>query len=324
MLELVRASNRSLLIVAENVVEAALPGILINHIRRNLCAVAVRGPGQGDSRLNRLEDLAVLTGGRAILSSQGDTLTGVTLDDLGQARKAVIGEDDTTIIGAAGAEPAIRERQSGIRFELEAIRNADGAAGSPKARFDDIEKLEERLRNLSGTLTVVKIGGISDVVIKERLQHAENARNAAAAAGAEGMLPGGGVGLLRCGRALTGLRGDNHAQDYGIDIVRKALEEPLTRISMNAGFEPAEVLFRVRNANSESWGLDARTGVYGDLFDLGVVDPAKVTRLAFQNAVGTAGMLMTAECVVTERPLQDPSFGYTPEWAARTREDPRL
>lgn len=145
---------------------AALPGILINHIRRNLCAVAVRGPGQGDSRLNRLEDLAVLTGGRAILSSQGDTLTGVTLDDLGQAHKAVIGEDDTTIIGAAGAEPAIRERQSGIRFELEAIRNADGAAGSPKARFDDIEKLEERLRNLSGTLTVVKIGGISDVVIK--------------------------------------------------------------------------------------------------------------------------------------------------------------
>jgi chaperonin GroEL len=323
VLELARKQQRSLLIAAEDIAEAALPGILLNHIRGNLHAVAVRSPGHGDNRYERLIDLAVLTGGRAILEAEGSSLATVTPADLGSAAKVTVTEDFTTLVGGGGDAALIEDRAASVRHQIEQRRNADPTRGSPKGALAEMEVLKERLGALIGRVAYVKIGGGSDVEIKERLQRAENAYNSATAAMAEGIVPGGGVALARCTRALDRLRGENIGQDRGIAIVKTALREPISRISANAGYNAAEVFFNVTRSTNPNWCFDARTGEYGDAYELGLIDPVRVTRLAILKAASTAGMLLTTDCVVSDVVPDDPTFGFTPEWAAATREDPR-
>lgn len=324
VLEPVRQQQRSLLIVAEDIAEAALPGILLNHIRGNLHAVAVRSPGHGDKRYERLNDLAILTGGRAILEAEGSSLDRIKLADLGSAEKVTVTEDFTTLVGGAGDAAKIENRRAALKHQIQLQRDADPTKGSPKGALAEMETLKERLAGLLGRVASVKIGGGTDVEIKERLQRAENAYNSVTAAIAEGIVPGGGVALARCSRALDRLSGGNIAQDRGIAIVKAALREPISRISANAGYNSAEVFFNVTRATNPNWCFDARTGEYGDAYEIGVIDPVRVTRLAILKAASTAGMLLTTDCVVSDAVPDDPTFGYTPEWAAATREDPRL
>jgi len=323
VLELARQRQRGLLIVAEDFAEAALPGILLNHIRGNLHAIAVRSPGHGDKRYERLIDLAVMTGGKAILEVEGSSLASVTLDDLGSAAKVTVTEDFTTLVGGGGDPAFIADRIASVRHQIEQRRDADPTRGSPKGALAEMETLKERLGSLIGRVANVKVGGGSDVEIKERLQRAENAYNSAMAAMAEGVVPGGGVALARCTRALDRCRGENISQDRGIAIIKTALREPISRISANAGYNPAEVFFNVTRSTNPDWCFDARTGEYGDAYELGVIDPVRVTRLAVLKAASTASMLLTTDCVVADIKPDDPTFGYTPEWAAATREDPR-
>ena len=323
VLELARTQQRGLLIVAEDFAEAALPGILLNHIRGNLHAIAVRSPGHGDKRYERLNDLAIMTGGRAILEAEGSSLASVTLDDLGSAAKVTVTEDFTTLVGGGGDPTLMADRIAGLRHQIEERLDADPTKGSPKGALAEMETLKERLGALMGRVANVKIGGGTDVEIKERRQRAENAYNSAMAAMAEGVAPGGGVALARCTRALDRCHGENIGQDRGIAIVKTALREPISRISANAGYNPAEVFFNVTRSTNPNWCFDARTGEYGDAYEIGVIDPVRVTRLAVLKAASTASMLLTTDCVVADVQPDDPTFGYTPEWAAATREDPR-
>lgn len=323
VLELVRERGGSLLVVAENIVEAALPGLLLNHIRGNLHSVAVKGPGFGDSRYDFLIDLATLTGGRAILEACGEDLRNVTIEHLGRARKAVIHEEETFVVGGAGDPGAIAERLACVKREADRIENSDPKAGSPSGKRRELEKLNDRIAALSGKVVTIKVGGLSDILMKERLQRVENALNAARMAREEGVLPGGGVGLFRARKALAGTEGENLDQGFGITIVRGALDEPLRRIAQNSGRDPQEIIFELGRSDAEFFGLDAKSGAYGDLFEAGVIDPVRVTRLALRNAVGTASSLMTVECSVMHLPPADPSFGFNSLEAAATREDPR-
>ncbi|MDD2876564.1 MAG: chaperonin GroEL [Acidiphilium sp.] len=323
VLELVRQQNRPLLIVAENVSEAALPGVLLNHIRRTLQAVAVRSPGHGDAKFARLDDLAALTGGRSLLECQGDSLAGITLADLGQARKVVITDDSTTITGAKGDPLVIKERLTSLQFQLDGLRNGDLSKGSALGRVHDADELEDRIRSLSARFAVIKIGGRNEIIAKERLQLVSNAHAAVLNALADGVIPGGGVGLLHSAEGLDALDSDSLGERYGIDTIRRALEEPLRKIAETLGLEAPEVLFTARRSENRSWGLDARTGLYGDLYEMGIIDSLRCISSTLQQAASTAGMLMTTECVVATLPPDDPSFGFTDEWAAATREDPR-
>lgn len=322
-LDLVREEGGSLLIIAEDVEERALPPLILNHIRGVIKSVTVKPPGYGESRAHALADLAVLLGGRAILESCGDDLGRVQLADLGRAKRVVVTENTITIIGGGGVAAAVAERIASIQQQIDWIQNGDPSKGSAIGKSHDQDQLEERLRRLSGVAAVVRVGGGTDVEIKERMQRFENARNSIRGALAEGVLPGGGAGLLRARAALDVLPREPFDVRCGINIIARAVAEPVRLIAGNAGEDPAEIIARIVVSEDEFAGLDARRGKFGNLYELGVLDPVKVTRLALEKAAGVATALMTAECVITQIPPADPLYGYTPEWAAATREDPR-